>query len=97
LPERWRSTGLGRFRDRSHESHVHCAAAPNLVTAATVLWNIRYLGRALEHLHQAGEHFDEQVLRRLSPSPLGWDHIDLTGGGGVRNLEFLVVCAKLAG
>ena len=56
------------------------AAALNLVTAATVLWNIRYLGRALEHLHQAGEHFDEQVLRRLSRSPLGWDHIDLTGG-----------------
>ena len=58
---------LGRFRDRSHESHVHRAAALNLVTAAIVLWNTRYLGRALDYLHQTGERFDEQVLRRLSP------------------------------
>lgn len=68
---------LGRFRDRSHESHVHRAAALNLVTAAIVLWNTRYLGRALDHLHQTGERFNEQVLRRLSP--LGWEHINLTG------------------
>ena len=32
---------------------------------------------ALDHLHQTGERFDEQVLRRLSP--LGWEHINLTG------------------
>jgi TnpA family transposase len=68
---------LGRFRDRRHESQVHRAAARNLVTAAIVLWNTRYLGRALDHLHQAGERFDEQILRHLSP--LGWDHINLTG------------------
>jgi TnpA family transposase len=68
---------LGRFRDRSHESQLHRAAALNLVTAAIVLWNTRYLGRALNHLHLAGERFDEQVLRRLSP--LGWEHINLTG------------------
>ncbi|MCF8506811.1 MAG: Tn3 family transposase [Caulobacter sp.] len=68
---------LGRFRDRSHESHLHRAAALNLVTAAIVLWNTRYLGRALDHRIRSGERCDDQVLRQLSP--LGWEHINLTG------------------
>jgi len=41
------------------------------------LWSTRYLGRALDHLLQAGGRFDEQLLRHLSP--LGWEHINLTG------------------
>ncbi|WP_260691867.1 transposase [Rhizobium leguminosarum] len=49
---------LGRFRDRSHENQASRAAALNLVTAAIVLFNCRYLGRITEakrHHACAGE------------------------------------------
>jgi TnpA family transposase len=68
---------LGRFRDRSHERQSHRAAALNLVTACIGVFNCRYLGRAVADLHRQGIAVDEQRLRRLSP--LGWDHINLTG------------------
>jgi hypothetical protein len=69
---------LGRFRDRSHERQSHRAAALNLVTACIGLFNCRYLGRAVADLRQNGVVIDDwRLLRRLSP--LGWDHINLTG------------------
>jgi TnpA family transposase len=68
---------LGRFRDRSHERQSHRAAALNLVTACIGIFNCRYLGRAVADLHRQGVAVDEHRLRRLSP--LGWDHINLTG------------------
>jgi TnpA family transposase len=68
---------LGRFRDRSHERQSHRAAALNLVTACIGLFNCRYLDRAVTDLRRSGTVIDEERLRRLSP--LGWDHINLTG------------------
>jgi TnpA family transposase len=69
---------LGRFRDRGHERQSHRAAALNLVTACIGLFNCRYLSRAAADLRQKGVVIDDQQhLRRLSP--LGWDHINLTG------------------
>jgi TnpA family transposase len=68
---------LGRFRDRSHERQSHRAAALNLVTACIGLFNCRYLDRAVTDQRQRGTLIDDQRLRRLSP--LGWDHINLTG------------------
>jgi TnpA family transposase len=68
---------LGRFRDRSHERQSHRAAALNLVTACIGLFNCRYLDRAVTDQRQRGTFIDDQRLRRLSP--LGWDHINLTG------------------
>ena len=68
---------LGRFRDRSHDRQSHRAAALNLVTACIGVFNCRYLSRAVTDLRQKGVVIDEQRLRRLSP--LGWDHINLTG------------------
>ena len=68
---------LGRFRDRSHERQSHRAAALNLVTACIGLFNCRYLSRAVDDLRRHGVATDDQRLRRLSP--LGWDHINLTG------------------
>jgi TnpA family transposase len=68
---------LGRFRDRSHERQSHRAAALNLVTACIGLFNCRYLDRAVGDLRRHGVAIDDQHLRRLSP--LGWDHINLTG------------------
>lgn len=68
---------LGRFRDRGHENQQTRAAALNLVTAAIILFNCRYLGRALGEMRSRGMTIDEALIPQLSP--LGWDHINLTG------------------
>jgi TnpA family transposase len=68
---------LGRFRDRNHDQQSHRAAALNLVTACIGLFNCRYLGHAVDDLRRHGVAIDDKRLRRLSP--LGWDHINLTG------------------
>lgn len=68
---------LGRFRDRGHENQQVRAAALNLVTACIVLFNCRYLDRAVTALRARGTTIDGALLPRLSP--LGWDHINLTG------------------
>jgi hypothetical protein len=48
-----------------------------LVTAAIVLWNTVYLGRALDVIHRRGDVLPDELLARLAP--LGWQHINLTG------------------
>ena len=68
---------LGRFRDRGLENQQTRAAALNLVTAAIVLFNCRYLDRAIGNLRAQGKVTDESLISKLSP--LGWDHINLTG------------------
>lgn len=68
---------LGRFRDRGHENQQVRAAALNLVTAAIILFNCRYLGRAIGAMRSHGLVFDDRLVSQLSP--LGWDHINLTG------------------
>ena len=67
---------LGRFRDRGVENQQTRAAALNLVTAAIILFNCRYLDRAVDALGIRGTG-EEPLLAQLSP--LGWDHINLTG------------------
>jgi len=47
------------------------------VTAAIILFNCRYLGRALDVLRTRGTPADVRLIPQLSP--LGWDHINLTG------------------
>ena len=47
------------------------------MTACIGLFNCRYLDRAVTELGRMGSVIDEQRLRRLSP--LGWDHINLSG------------------
>ena len=46
---------LGRLRDRTAELQQHRASGLALVTAAIVLWNTVYLGRALDALRRRGE------------------------------------------
>jgi hypothetical protein len=48
-----------------------------LVTAAIVLWNTVYLERATNVLRDRGQGVDDALLEFLSP--LGWEHINLTG------------------
>jgi hypothetical protein len=47
------------------------------VTAAIVLWNTVYLERATSALRGNGTALDDTLLQYLSP--LGWEHINLTG------------------
>ena len=68
---------LGELRDRSFEHQRYRASGLNLVTAAIVLWNTAYLERIAATLKDNGVLRDDTLLQFLSP--LGWEHINLTG------------------
>ncbi|OSM08616.1 putative Tn3 family transposase [Magnetofaba australis IT-1] len=68
---------LGEIRDRSFENQRYRANGLNLVVAAIILWNTVYLEHAVQALRDSGRKIDEQLLSHLSP--LGWEHINLTG------------------
>ena len=46
-------------------------------TAAIVLWNTVYLERATKAINDHSQSVDGTLLQYLSP--LGWEHINLTG------------------
>ena len=48
-----------------------------LVIAAIVLWNTTYLERSVGSIREKAPDLDDQLLRFLSP--LGWEHINLSG------------------
>ena len=65
-----------RFRDRTYENQQHRASGLNLLVTAIILWNTRYLNRAITAL-RAVEPVPDELLAHLSP--LGWEHVNLTG------------------
>ena len=67
---------LGEIRDRTYENQQHRASGLNLVVTAIILWNTRYLERAVAALRQT-EEVPDHLLAHLSP--LGWEHVNLTG------------------
>jgi TnpA family transposase len=67
---------LGEIRDRTYENQQHRAAGLNLLVTAIILWNTRYLNRAIAAL-RAAEEVPDHLIAHLSP--LGWEHINLTG------------------
>jgi TnpA family transposase len=67
---------LGEIRDRTYEDQQHRASGLNLVVTAIILWNTRYLERAVSALRQV-ETVPDALLAHLSP--LGWEHVNLTG------------------
>jgi TnpA family transposase len=67
---------LGEVRDRSFEHQCYRASGLNLVVAAVVLWNTFYLEQAVAQVRQRRDIPDD-YLKYLSP--LGWEHISLTG------------------
>jgi TnpA family transposase len=68
---------LGEMGDRSYENQRYCASGLNFVVAAIILWNTVYLERAIQALRDSGQKIDEDLLPHCSP--LGWEHINLTG------------------
>ena len=67
---------LGEIRDRTYENQQHRASGLNLLVTAIILWNTRYLERAVATLRQ-NEDVPDHLLAHLSP--LGWEHVNLTG------------------
>jgi len=67
----------GSISDRTRlEQDIH-AMALNLVVAAITLWNTAYLDRALQGMAKRGTPVPEIYLPHISP--LGWEHIGITG------------------
>ena len=67
---------LGEIRDRIYENQQHRASGLNFLVTAIILWNTRYLERAVATLRQT-ENVPDHLLAHLSP--IGWEHINLTG------------------
>lgn len=67
---------LGEVRDRTFDNQLYRASGLNLVVAAIILWNTVYLEKAIEQAKKEIEIPDE-YLKYFSP--LGWEHINLTG------------------
>jgi TnpA family transposase len=67
---------LGEMRDRSFENQQHRASGLNLVVAAITLWNTVYLERSVWRLNRS-QKVDMTLVQHVSP--LGWEHIGLTG------------------
>jgi DNA invertase Pin-like site-specific DNA recombinase len=61
----------------TYENQQHRASGLNLVVTAIILWNTRYLERAVVTLRQAAVDVPDELLAHLSP--LGWEHVNLTG------------------
>jgi TnpA family transposase len=67
---------LGEIRDRTYENQQHRVSGLNLLVTAIILWNTRYLERAVTALRKV-EDVPDHLLAHLSP--LGWEHVNLTG------------------
>ena len=67
---------LGEIRDCTYENQQHRASGLSLLVTAIILWNTRYLNRAIAALREA-EDIPDHLLAHLSP--LGWEHVNLTG------------------
>ncbi|MGD6921537.1 Tn3 family transposase [Escherichia coli] len=74
---------LGEIRDRGLENQSYRASGLTLLTAAITLWNTVYIERAIESLKRKGIPINEQLVSHLSP--LGWEHINLSGDYVWRN------------
>ena len=68
---------LGELRDRSFENQAYRASGLNLLVAAIILWNTRYLGAAFDALRARGGAVPPNLVRHVAP--LGWEHVGLTG------------------
>jgi TnpA family transposase len=67
----------GRIRDRAEVAQQKRAMALNLVIAAITFWNTIYMDKAANHLAKTSPLYDPALLPFTSP--LGWDHIILSG------------------
>lgn len=67
---------LGELRDRRFENQVFRASGLNLMVAAIILWNSRYLAAAFDGLRRDRQPLSTDIMKH---APRGWKHISLTG------------------
>ena len=67
----------GEIRDRTPGAQHFRIAGLNLLTAIIIYWNTDRLGRAIRERKREGIEMPGKLLRHISP--LGWEHILLTG------------------
>lgn len=67
----------GEIHDRSAEAQNNRANGVNLIVALITTWNTVYLDRVVGAVRAEGQEISEELLAHLSP--LGWEHIGLTG------------------
>src|SRR5664279_3419690 len=65
---------FGEIRDRTYENQQHRTSCLNLIVTAIVLWNPRYLERAVATRRSQTEDVPDHLLAHLSP--LGWEHVN---------------------
>jgi TnpA family transposase len=68
---------LGELRDRRFENQVFRASGFNLLVAAIILWNSRYLAAAFDSLASQAQPLNKEIAKHIAP--LGWGHVSLTG------------------
>ncbi|WP_425148682.1 Tn3 family transposase [Deinococcus sp.] len=67
----------GEIRDRSVEAQGNRASGVNLLVAIITTWNTVYLDQAVAAMRAEGKEIPDHLLAHVSP--LGWEHIGLTG------------------
>ncbi|SIR10046.1 Tn3 transposase DDE domain-containing protein [Rhizobium sp. RU33A] len=68
---------LGELRDRTFQGQFYRASGQNLQTNSIVYWNTLYLEPAFAELNRESVVTPPDVIRHITP--LGWQHISLTG------------------
>ena len=67
----------GEIRDRTSDGQHHRIAALNLLAAIIIYWNSWKLGEVVARMVENGQVPPLDLLSHVSP--LGWEHINLTG------------------
>lgn len=67
----------GEIRDRSAEGQHYRIAGMNLLAAIIIFWNTMKLGEVVASQNSEGKLLPPDLLAHVSP--LGWEHINLTG------------------
>lgn len=67
----------GEITDHTSENQHLRMMHLNLLTAIIIYWNTKNLGRIVSDIQKRGNHIPPEKLAHLSP--LGWEHIILTG------------------
>ena len=67
----------GEIRDRSGEGQHYRIAGMNLLAAIIIFWNTMKLGEVVDRRAVDGIIIPPDLLAHVSP--LGWEHINLTG------------------
>ena len=68
---------LGELRNRTCESQFYRASGLNRLINAIVYWNTLYLEPAFAELNREGIPTPPDIIKHITP--LGWQHISLTG------------------